>query len=177
MSNTKIRFRVSIRDVDGTGYSNYRSLSRAAARFEALAGHSVKESFDFIQGETPYPAPDQLLSVRGVSNYGTQVVIKALDEEGRSELARLAAPRPKRPVDMSDAELVAAEEDLAESIDCDQRLGDGEPTPKAILDEYNALCDECRARNIPGFKPAPFEFPTTGCNPTNAQFANCDLPF
>lgn len=177
MSNTKVRFRVLTQDVDGTDSRYYKTLAAAAKRFAAMVGRSVQESYDFLQGEMRETPPDRLYYLRSVSNYGTVVVIRALDDDGAVELARLAAPRPTKPSELSDADLLEAERRLYDSIDYDQRLGDGEPTPKAMLDEYNALNAECCARNLPGFKPLPFDFPTTEHNPTNASFADGDLPF
>lgn len=85
-------YRVTTRDTDGGGKRAYKRIAGALARFEEMAGFSVKVAYEEMTGE---PAPDErkIRCVRGVSMYGTVVVFERVgDEEPVPVVAAPEAP-------------------------------------------------------------------------------------
>ena len=74
-------FKVITRDVDGKGSRTYRTRAAAVRRFEEMYGNS----FNFAVAEDFCDSaikanPETIKCVRAVSDYGTVVIFKQLEE-------------------------------------------------------------------------------------------------
>jgi hypothetical protein len=98
-------YRVITRDVDGGGKRTYKTLAGALARFEEMAGFSVKAAYVEMTGNA---APDEreIERVRGVSMYGTVVVFE-----------RIGPAEPTPLVEAAPVDVVARIAELEEAIE------------------------------------------------------------
>jgi len=75
-------YTVTTQDVDGTSTRNYKTAAKALKRFEEMLGYPIANAIwdqcytEEREESGNYPHWTMLNYVRGVSNYGTVVVIK-----------------------------------------------------------------------------------------------------
>jgi len=69
-------YTVSTTDVDGSTRRRYKTLDRARARFEAMAGHTIEQAIaEQFHASDPKPHVGAVVYLRAVSMYGTVVTM------------------------------------------------------------------------------------------------------
>ncbi len=72
-------FKVTTRDVDGSGRNTYKTRKAAIAKFESMYGHSMQTAIEERYYDVPaekWPTADTVRSMRAVSDYGTVVMFE-----------------------------------------------------------------------------------------------------